>query len=314
MANIIITNYCNLSCPYCFANKHIKETEKENITLEQLENIFQWLAKTPINRIGLIGGEPTLHPNFDLILKATIDFCEKNNTYGLLFTNGIELEQYIHLLTPRIKILINLNHPDILKEDKWNKLQNTLKSLEKNNMLKQVSFGINLYHDIKTYNYIFDLLNQYGKYELRVSYVAPTNKYLTFNKEEYYLKAKQIFLPFMEQAKQNNIIIKIDCNHIPNCYFSEKEQEFLDSCLLEKNSDYCQPVIDITPNFEGTACFGAYELINLHQFENIKEAERYFYFKIMYPKVLHNNTSKCNNCQKYQTMACQGGCLAFASK
>ena len=35
MPNIIITNYCNLSCPYCFANDII-QTKKHNITLDEL--------------------------------------------------------------------------------------------------------------------------------------------------------------------------------------------------------------------------------------------------------------------------------------
>ena len=63
--NIAITNYCNLKCPYCFANKFI-ESEKQSITEDQLDKILDFLFYSNLNKykhkIGIIGGEPTLHP------------------------------------------------------------------------------------------------------------------------------------------------------------------------------------------------------------------------------------------------------------
>ena len=38
MPNIAITNYCNLRCPYCFAEDFTQQ-EKEEISDEQLINI-----------------------------------------------------------------------------------------------------------------------------------------------------------------------------------------------------------------------------------------------------------------------------------
>lgn len=66
MPNIILTEYCNLKCPYCFASTMIEEAKDyKNITMEQLDNILNWLYPTAIEGefgIGLIGGEPLLHP------------------------------------------------------------------------------------------------------------------------------------------------------------------------------------------------------------------------------------------------------------
>jgi len=39
MANIAVLNYCNLKCPYCFANEFIEEN-KQFITDEQLDDIL----------------------------------------------------------------------------------------------------------------------------------------------------------------------------------------------------------------------------------------------------------------------------------
>ena len=68
MANIAIINYCDLKCKYCFADDMIKE-KSVTITLDDYRKILDFLSRTPKNHIGIIGGEPTLHPHFDDILK-----------------------------------------------------------------------------------------------------------------------------------------------------------------------------------------------------------------------------------------------------
>ena len=69
MPNIAFINYCNLSCPYCFANEFIEE-KKQLISEEQLKKILNFLKLNKQNqaKIGIIGGEPTLHPDFKKLL------------------------------------------------------------------------------------------------------------------------------------------------------------------------------------------------------------------------------------------------------
>ena len=63
MANIAITNYCNLKCPYCFADDMIHDDNK-NMSLENYVKILRYLIQYNETDIGIIGGEPTLHPQF----------------------------------------------------------------------------------------------------------------------------------------------------------------------------------------------------------------------------------------------------------
>ena len=65
---------------------------------------------------------------------------------------------------------------------------------------------------------------------------------------------------------------------------------------------------------KGTACFGAYNLVDLNQFNNLEEAERYFMFKEMYPRAQNNTSGGCSSCNKFKNLSCQGGCLAFSNK
>ena len=179
--------------------------------------------------------------------------------------------------------------------------------------LDNFNFGVNLYYTLTDYDYIFELALLYNKEQLRVSYVAPTCEFSTIDKYEYYTKAKEIFLPFVEKAKSNGIRLHLDCNHIPRCYFNEEELSLIDT-IVDGFHTYCEPVIDVTPDFRATACFGAYELFDLDRFENIQEVERYLRFKKLYPLTQSNSSGTCSTCTKFDNLSCQGGCLAFSNK
>lgn len=311
MANIAILNYCNLQCPYCFANKFITEEEKQLITMEQLENILNFLSRSKLNRVALIGGEPTIHPQFSQILERVIKFTQERKIRCTVFSNGIKLGEYARLFL-KSGCLINLNHPEIIGEAKWNELERSLKKLKACGSMQNMNFGINLYPDMIDYDYIFDLAKSYGKDSIRCSYVAPTCEYQNVDKKQYYTEAKDLFIPFVNKAKSLGIRVRLDCNNIPMCYFTPEElAEINDN--IEGWKTFCNPVVDISPDMKGTACFGAYNLVDLNQFNNLEEAERYFMLKEMYPRAQNNTSGGCISCDKFKNLSCQGGCLAFSN-
>lgn len=313
MANIAIINYCNLQCPYCFANEYFTEGDKQVITGEQLDKILEFIGRTKVGRVGLIGGEPTIHPNFPEILKKVQEFCITHDTHCTIFTNGIELYNYARSLDDRTGCLINLNHPDIVGETNWNKILRSLERVKLCNAMDRVSFGINLYPTMKDYDYLFELALNYSKEYVRVSYVAPTCQFSNVNKDDYYTEAKTIFLAFVDKAREYGVKVHLDCNHIPECYFTEEEMDFI-SPIVDGFHSYCEPVVDITPDFQGTACFGAYKLYDLHKFDNLIEVERYLRYKRLYPLSVANAEGKCGSCPKHDNLSCQGGCLAFVNE
>lgn len=312
MPNIALLNYCNLQCPYCFANEFIEE-KKQLITIEQLDKILNFL-KTSRHRgsIGLIGGEPTLHPLFkDILIKVKNFSLKEEFPPPVIYTNGINLTPYIGLLKD-VHMLINLNEPELIGKEKWEQIQYNFSILEATGiLLDHITIGINLYLNIKDFSYIFDTAKKYGFKEIRCSIVAPTCNYKNINKEKYYKSMKPIFLKFVDKALENNINIILDCNKIPTCYFTEEElQKVKKICSHWRN--FCNPVIDITPDFKATCCFGTYDLIDLNNFEDIDDVERFFLFNTIYQKTIKNGTEKCLSCKKFKDYSCQGGCLAFS--
>ena len=147
MPNIAITNRCNLHCPYCFANDFINQQQNE-ITLEQLKNILKFLERTPPTRIGIIGGEPTIHPNIQQILSEVKTFA---NYYGCtiaIFTNGINLNPILNDIDNITEVLINVNEPARIGEQNWYKIEQNILYLYHKGLGNQVKFGINLFLEI----------------------------------------------------------------------------------------------------------------------------------------------------------------------
>jgi MoaA/NifB/PqqE/SkfB family radical SAM enzyme len=60
-------------------------------------------------RVGLIGGEPTLHPQFKEILNIINNFCSLTKSSSIIFTNGLLINKFLHLIGEDMALLINVN-------------------------------------------------------------------------------------------------------------------------------------------------------------------------------------------------------------
>ncbi|MBE6148109.1 MAG: 4Fe-4S cluster-binding domain-containing protein [Firmicutes bacterium] len=318
MANIAITKYCNLKCPYCFAEDMMTEKDKKNIDLNILKNILSWLEKTPRERVGLIGGEPTLHPQFKEILSIVNNHCSKNNTDSILFTNGINLQPFLQYISPQMSVLININSPKNMSEDYFLALNKVLNILYLKNKLSeensQFTCGCNLCLEIEDYSFFWDIIDKFKIKRVRVSVTAPMNFEYKQNKELYYTKLKPVFLNFILNAYYRKVKVGIDCNHIPDCYFTDLELSLIKK-VTNKDiiNDFCIPCVDITADFKASPCFGSYDsLIDCNKFNNCEELRNFFLKGVIVDKTNNNNFGKCNDCIEFKNKKCQGGCLSFS--
>ena len=315
MSNIAIVNYCNLKCPYCFADDMIHE-ETMAITMDDFGKILEFCAKIPMmNHIGIIGGEPTLHPQFQEILKEVNKYCRECDTRATIFTNGIELDKYLPYIGDRIGLLINCNTPANQSEEAYKKHINTLDHMYELSWFDgKANCGCNVYMGCTDYSYMWEIVDKYQLKSIRCSVVSPGGCYQEWrtDKEEYYQKMKPIFVQFCKDAIKHNCRLNMDCGHIPMCYFTMEEKEIVESICENLYQDFCEPVIDITPDFKATACFGAYDPIDMRDFNDLLELHRYLLLNKNGPRAKANCTGRCTTCKKHKLMQCQGGCLGFA--
>ncbi|RKI64979.1 radical SAM protein [bacterium 1xD42-67] len=74
-----ITSKCNNRCPYCYDMGN----NNSDVELPKLQEIFRLLKQLAPPNIILIGGEPTLHKNFEDIIRLANEICKP-----MIVTNG----------------------------------------------------------------------------------------------------------------------------------------------------------------------------------------------------------------------------------
>ncbi|MBN2289632.1 MAG: radical SAM protein [Candidatus Glassbacteria bacterium] len=90
LGNIDLTNRCNLCCPICFANANVTGKVYEPTKEEVLEMLRLYRAEEPVagRMVQFSGGEPTIHPNFFEIIRASREF---GFSHIQVASNGIKL-------------------------------------------------------------------------------------------------------------------------------------------------------------------------------------------------------------------------------
>ena len=324
MPNIMLTYRCNLNCPYCFANEFVNH-ESTDITFENFCTAVDFLTKDSSSHLGLIGGEPTLHHEFKIILQKIIN--DKRIPECTIYTNGLLLDQYVNeVSTPKFRLLVNCNSPQTIGEKQFQHLQKNLDTLFfQHYMEDRINLGINYYTDEMDYSYIFRLLERYDLHRVRLSLTVPdfgTDD--KSNSMDYFQKRKEGLWNLLHVFDSHNIVPYYDCNKPPFCIWNKQEKDWITSYVtkygikesnLIGNQSICYPVIDILPTLEAVRCFGmsSFEKVQIKDFANITDLAAYFLNTIDCEAYRIANSVKCNDCYYRKTRHCTAGCIGFKS-
>ena len=308
MANIFLTRKCNLKCPYCFADEFVNK-KNEEVTLENFEKILNFIKKDGTSRIGLIGGEPTLHPKFNKILDILNN--DDNIKEIIIYTNGIKIDKFLNKLNKdKYSILINCNSPEDIGKSYKKLEENILKTY---NLLKdKCTLGINLYSDKLNYSYIFGLLKSINSHSLRFSVAIPNEiKENTFDIISSFKKFKPFLFEFFKDCLKEEIVPYFDCNSFPDCFYTLEDKKILIqlSELAKKmkqnkipgtiaSCKTCAPVVDILPDMTAVRCFGLSKYLKkpIFEYRTLTNLEKYFYNQIDLYARLSFITNECENC------------------
>ncbi len=326
----MMTDRCNLNCPYCFANEFVNK-DSNDITREAFQEALSFLLGDGTNHsVGLIGGEPTTHPRFDELLRMAI--LDRRADTVVVYTNGLLIDRYIDLLThEKVHLLINCNSPSVIGVEKYQKTVSNIDMLVNDRLrTEKIALGINLYGQSFEYEYIIDLLRRYNLNRLRVSITVP-NESATRNNDahDYFLEIKPRLLVFFEALLNLNIIPYFDCNKIPRCLISDEElnsfKRFLDNptvrdAILKSNISStivrCSPVIDVLQDLTAVRCFGLSRTTRceIKNFAGIADLKNYYIRSVDAYGFNTTYSSHCNDCYDRKTLRCEGGCLAFKER
>ncbi len=327
MANIMMTDVCNLHCPYCFANEFVNK-DKNEITESAFRKAVNFIVGDGSHTtVGLIGGEPTVHSQFDQFMRELLS--DKRVNRVMVYTNGILMNRFWDVIChPKTHLLINCNSPKDIGDLQFQKLRENLKVLIDQKMCRdRVTLGINMYQSNFEYQYILELLKEFGFHHVRVSITVPNfDGDRNIDAHSYFKSMKPRMFAFFHKLLQNDVIPNFDCNKIPSCLMGEGELEqfnhYLDNTFIKENIGksnimtnevHCTPVIDIRQDLTAVRCFGlsSYTKQRIEEFSGIKELENYYLREI--DAFAYNTTYcyKCVDCHLRKVMKCSGGCLAY---
>lgn len=317
MAGILLTNTCNLHCPYCFAQDRMKDANW--ITIPQLNEVLDYHNRSNEHLAKLIGGEPTLHPQFGEIIKTMNHWAKETYSTYSLFTNGIKLQKYLNVIDFDYSIvIINYNSPRYIGEIKTRKIYEMLDEAARKELFDRNGAGIRIGFNIfkgqkqEDLDSLYYLIKKYGLKSLRVSTATPPYK---INRDDFFNEIKDTFVTFIKTCQELGIThFDFDCNEIPYCYFTDEELEYMNSVHYSYSNCCNTPVLDISGNMTATCCLGCgcQDRVDLHDFSNLDAVRRYFQGTYIYPQ-LNKMPQKCKDCQLGKTYQCFGGCLSFTN-
>lgn len=314
MANVLLTQKCVRSCPYCFAKKHMSDSVPDDIlTWENLIYIADLLEISGEKSISLLGGEPFLHPNvIDFIL-----YLLERKFHVAVFTSGIlasdvllKAEEYL-LRRPLsdLSFICNVNDP---KKSSFSETENVKRFLSSFGHIITLSY--NIYRTDFNMDFLYQYINKYGlKRHLRLGLAHPipgTNN-SCIKPKDFKLLATNL-IENLSLSNDLNIEAGFDCG-FPLCIFSDEDIGKLYKINKGQLSFCCGPAVDIGPDMSVWSCFplSQYNKKSLFEFDSFKDIHEYF---INIHKIIKNETKgvfpECDTCSHYYNNLCSGGCLA----
>jgi len=136
-SHIDITNYCTMnSCIYCSRFlRHVPENKRYNLSLERIGTALAAYKGFP-EHIGIIGGEPLIHPQFKEMCQLLLKFNGKEK-YGLFTSINPETSKYKDIIKKTFGfVAFNMHSPNQLTECKHQPLTLAAKDMVPNRQLR----------------------------------------------------------------------------------------------------------------------------------------------------------------------------------
>lgn len=318
MANIALTNSCNLDCSYCFAKKFRGLPQESNIKFTDFTAAVNWINCTEHPQpIGIIGGEPLLHPLFDDFMELLRMKRRCDDQIIQVFSNGILLDEHVDSIKrANAVVALNINSPEDIGSNLFSKIYDNMSLLRKRDI--PFGIGINLYREMDM-EFFYDLIKEFGLSSYRIGLSAPNEE--GADAFTYYREIEDAYINLIEGGAKLGAAAGIDCFRLPYCFYSKHENRI--NTLIERTGlnietgqdcRRCSPVIDITPSLHIARCFGTLRgglMMPMKAFRNPLEAEEFFKTNIDNIMQLIPMNVECEGCYDKAIGSCQGGCLGF---
>ena len=302
MANISVTTACNRDCSYCFA-RGARRAAAGHMSAETFKKALDFLARSGIEDARLLGGEPTLHPDFARLAEMALG----RGFRVRVFSNGRMPEAALEWLEnqpeERVAVLINFAPDDPPSAA-------TLRRLG-----KRANLGLNIDNPAVDPAFLLGAVREHGVVpHVRLGLAHPMaeggNRFL--DPRRYRAVGRRV-AHFFEAARQAGVEAGCDCGFVP-CMFPCGFLEAMGTAAGDIGTR-CSPVLDILPDGQVVPCYPLAALAR----EPLPEGEtadalRGRFSQRLSPYRRLGVFRECAVCEVREKGGCNGGCLAASMR
>ncbi len=320
MPNILLTQRCVRSCPYCFAKKHMGGADPGAfLPWEDLVYLADIMQEDKCMEMRFLGGEPTLHPAF-------ADFAAYSLARGFsvtVFTSGImapkvkadirRVFETIPRAKEKLSFLCNINDPAKSPPEEVPAVEDFLQEFG-----GSVTPGFNIYTLDFDLQFLFEYILRYGlKRNIRLGITHPIlREDNMFIRPEDMRAMMQRLLGFLPQFLKLDVVPSLDCG-FPLCALTDEELGRFHKAARGKLHFSCGLPLDIGPDMQVWSCFplSAINKKSIYEFDTLKQAGEHFSQLMRNCRVEAGGIyPECDACDWRKKQLCHGGCAAHILK
>lgn len=310
--NLLINDTCNRGCPYCFARGKVGQSRPDGrqISLEDFELYLDFVARSGMRQLKLLGGEPSVHPEFLEILRR----AWQRGLETLVFTNGLwpasirEGLRAIPLAERKVRFVFNVHEPRLQPAGELAQVRESLGIAA-----AQGACGFTIYREDFALQFIPDLVDAAGmSRDLRLGIAAPiAGAENLFVETARFRAVGSRLAEQLERLERHDILASFDCG-FPLCMFPE---ESLGNVIRSSRNFHsvCGFPVDVGPDLTAWPCFplSSFANVRLLDFSNAAELRAFYTSRLAQLRRI-GALEQCAACKYRRREQCCGGCAARA--
>jgi hypothetical protein len=310
--NVIITELCNRRCVYCFAQWKLgaeggSGPQSRHMSAVDFEHCLDLLEGAGDPILQLLGGEPTLHPEFIAFVRMGL---QRGFTINV-FTNGLWPEDVSRFLeddaAERVNFTINVNEPRYQSAAETERQARSMRIASRRGRC-----GFNIYEPDFSFLFIREYIEAFSlQKKIRLGLASPIvgmdNRFVA---DADLAGVGRRMIDQLSELERAGIIGMLDCG-FPLCMFTEADLGRL-QIVIERFFSACSPVVDVGVGLEAWPCFplssGNFST-PLRSHASLKDVVAHFDGRLKAFRPF-GSRDECFGCKFLARGQCCGGCLA----
>ena len=280
--------------------------DRRNLARSDFYKIADYLKRNNETNIGIIGGEPTLHPHIVEMIEYALDKGFKVQ----LFTNGLMQDTIARRLADldqkQFRLLININDKSFYTQSRLADIEKSLNLFHHNAVL-----GYTIFSPDFDLSFHAELIKRHDLGRgLRLGIASPVVGHPSKSVEttENMQQVAARVIENIHGLEEENILLNFDCG-FTMCMFTTEQL----GIITQKTKGFmsmCNPVIDIDIDLNIHHCFPLTNVLAVPM-ESIPDLNelRYQYEKRFQAIKIFGNQGKCLDCKYLKRHQCGGWCL-----